>query len=230
MKLKTILVATGLSVLFSMQALAGWNQTNNGQWTYDQNGTRLTGQWLDDNGTWYYLGTDGIMLANTTQNINGVDYTFDASGKWLDPNAPRTGVSDGVYTNVELNYSMQLPDGIPYTVDENGSLYMESGTAIIAVTTFTNLPSYASSTELVDLFTEKLVSGIGYLVSMEYQTTAQIGDFNCQKTHFTANEYAINGDLYTSIQDNGFFCIFVAYNTDTKPAIDNALNSLRRLP
>lgn len=230
MKLRTILLTAGLSVLFSMQAFAGWVQVDNGQWIYEENGTQLTGQWLKDNGVWYYLGADGIMLANTTRNIDGVDYTFDASGKWLDPASAKTGVYDGVYKNIELKFSMQVPAGIAYEIDEKGNLYLDSDSIIMTTTSFPDLPSYANATELADLFTTELVSEIDYLVKMDYQTNTQIGEFSCKRTHFTANEYDISADLYTSVQDNGFFCVFVAYSASTKTTVQNSLNSLKRLP
>ena len=85
-QIKTMIVASCLSLIVSAPAFAGWQQTETGQWNYEQDGTLVTSNWVqDEQGGWYYLGADGIMLADTTQNIDGVDYSFDASGCWIEP-------------------------------------------------------------------------------------------------------------------------------------------------
>ena len=47
-------------------------------------GSMVTG-WLYDDAKWYYLDTDGAMLANTSRTINGKTYNFNASGECTNP-------------------------------------------------------------------------------------------------------------------------------------------------
>ena len=56
----------------------GW-LNDNGTWYYLQsNGAMKTG-WLNDNGTWYYLNANGSMAANTV--VDG--YKLGANGAWI---------------------------------------------------------------------------------------------------------------------------------------------------
>ncbi|CAI3192164.1 hypothetical protein CNEO2_1030010 [Clostridium neonatale] len=56
----------------------GW-LNDNGTWYYLQsNGAMKTG-WLNDNGTWYYLQSNGAMAKNTT--IDG--YRLGSNGAWI---------------------------------------------------------------------------------------------------------------------------------------------------
>ena len=58
-----------------------WHQID-GNWYYMENYRKKTG-WLETNGTWYYLDSNGILIRNTTMTIDGVAYTFDASGAMI---------------------------------------------------------------------------------------------------------------------------------------------------
>ncbi|MDR2599844.1 MAG: hypothetical protein LBC73_06155 [Oscillospiraceae bacterium] len=58
----------------------GWQQLADGSWIYIlANGQRATG-WLNDSGTWYFLGTNGIMLANSWLQSGGLWYYLGANG------------------------------------------------------------------------------------------------------------------------------------------------------
>ena len=46
------------------------------------------------NDHYYYLGTDGKMVSNTTLTLNGVSYTFDGNGAYTgNESVPATEVS-----------------------------------------------------------------------------------------------------------------------------------------
>lgn len=56
----------------------GWFE-DNGSWYYFNSACSMcVNQWVDND---YYVGNDGKMLTNTTKDINGKTYVFDASGK-----------------------------------------------------------------------------------------------------------------------------------------------------
>ena len=42
----------------------------------------ITNDWIQD-GSWYYLGSNGAMVKNTTMTIDGTSYTFNSSGACL---------------------------------------------------------------------------------------------------------------------------------------------------
>lgn len=65
----------------------GWIQ-DNGAWYYlNSEGIMLKG-WVNTNGTWYYLNDSGAMLSNTTMGV----YVLNESGACLNPNG--TSVSE----------------------------------------------------------------------------------------------------------------------------------------
>lgn len=59
-----------------------WFESNGKFYHFDTNGYMQTG-WLPLNSGTYYLGSDGVMLANTTQMIDGDSWTFAADGKLI---------------------------------------------------------------------------------------------------------------------------------------------------
>ena len=69
---------------------SGWGQTpgawinnGNGTWSYGTGaGTLWAGTWIVNNGRWYYIAQNGVMVTGY-QTINGVGYNFDASGALL---------------------------------------------------------------------------------------------------------------------------------------------------
>ena len=62
----------------------GWQQ-DAGKWYFFRGtGAMLTG-WKKYGGNWYYMNEDGEMVIGSI-TINGVEYVFDASGCYVDPN------------------------------------------------------------------------------------------------------------------------------------------------
>jgi hypothetical protein len=128
----TIATTTILGVS-SMGANAEWKQNDNGTWIYDNNGNLLKNKWMydkssgknyhfDANGTmqnnswvnsdgkWYYVGSDGALVKNTT--ING--YQIDNDGVWISGNTTTninsnnntTNINNGIINNGGTNTSV----------------------------------------------------------------------------------------------------------------------------
>ncbi|WP_252224512.1 MULTISPECIES: glycoside hydrolase family protein [unclassified Clostridium] len=67
----------------------GWLEDKDGRWYYlDESGAMQTG-WLKEKNKWYYLnpvsnGFKGEMFGNCTKVIDGKEYSFNASGAWIE--------------------------------------------------------------------------------------------------------------------------------------------------
>ena len=230
MKLKALIIATGLSALFSFQALAGWVEIDNGQWTYEQDGNRVSSEWIEDQGGWYYLNADGIMLAGTTQNINGTDYTFDTSGRWQEQSSAQTGINAGVYTNAEFKYSLQIPADMPYTLQDNGNLDMGSGITLINIGHMTYTDSSINITERAEAFVNNFKTDTADDFPFQYTTEVQLGDMTFTRYHFYSGYYDASVDLYIGLQEHGFMSVFTGYVSETEPTVQNILRTIRTLP
>lgn len=122
---------TGRGVSRSNVTGSPWS-SQNGKWTYTENGQMITGQWaeLEWNGakSWYYFGDDGVMqtgwlqwngawffLHDTADGTGGAMYTgwHEINGKWY----YFSDVSDGMRGKLLTNTT--TPDG--YQVDVNGA-------------------------------------------------------------------------------------------------------------
>lgn len=60
----------------------GWKHIN-GRWYYMKDYIKQTG-WVQVEDKWYYLDSNGIMVYDTTMDIDGVPYTFDDSGAMVE--------------------------------------------------------------------------------------------------------------------------------------------------
>ncbi len=145
---KTLLAAAGLSTVLAITAFAdGWTMEN-GQWTYYENGYRVTNDWrLSADGGYYYLGSNGYMVTNTFVNderyvdndgkmvtngwrqINGKWYYFDNNGQLI---TNRSRQINGLWYFFDYDGSMMTG-----WVEDNGSLYYcdpEAGGRMVTAT------------------------------------------------------------------------------------------------
>ena len=101
----------------------GWNQDKAGNWVYlkDSEGTKATG-WVNENGSWYYLGQDGVMKKWWVQ-VEGTWYYLNGSGAmqtgWLNDN--------GTWYYLEASGALKVNQwfevgGKWYHVDASGAL------------------------------------------------------------------------------------------------------------
>ena len=64
--------------------IIGWREIEGYKYYFDGSGAMVTG-WLKIGDYWYYFDSNGHMLANTSRNINGKTYNFDADGHCTNP-------------------------------------------------------------------------------------------------------------------------------------------------
>ena len=102
----------------------GWNKDEAGNWNYllDSEGKKAMNQWVNDNGSWYYFGQDGVMKKWWVQ-VDGTWYFLNGSGAmqtgWLQDN--------GTWYYLEASGAMKANqwfevDGKWYHVDASGAL------------------------------------------------------------------------------------------------------------
>lgn len=227
-KVKILLITTCISFLFSIQSFAGWVQQVNGQWKYDQNGMLATSQWIEDQGNWYYLDENGVMLSNTTQNIDGVDYTFDASGKWLDPNSSTT-ITYNTYSNTEIGYSLQIPSDVATTAFDGNTETFDISTQNILIS-FNNqiIPAHLDPAVYAAIFEAGFVNGIKGKLSFIDKTNTQLGEFEVTKTRYLYNDN-INLDFYNCTRGYKTFVVCAFYIPETQAKVQEILNTLKEL-
>lgn len=128
----SVIVSITLLTILPISASAEWRQNSNGNWSYydngnlakntwfydkslrrsyhlDDNGIMQTG-WIQNNGNWYYLNSDGSLAKDTT--ING--YKVDSDGVWVQKNINTT-------TNLPIN------EIIPITIPSNWKELIDNG-------------------------------------------------------------------------------------------------------
>ena len=75
----TTVATTAPAVTEAATKNKGWVNTTAGWTFYDVTGTQMVGKWINDNGVWYMIKTDGIMVAGW-YNDNGTWYYLNANG------------------------------------------------------------------------------------------------------------------------------------------------------
>lgn len=126
----------------------GWVKTDAGWTFYNTDGSQAKGKWVNDNGTWYMIKADGIMVTGW-YNDNGTWYYLQSSGAmktgWLNDNgtwyylqssgAMKTGWlkdTDGNWYYLQSNGAMKTG----WFKDTDGNwYYLQSSGAMAANTT-----------------------------------------------------------------------------------------------
>lgn len=97
----------------------GWNQSTDGSWNfYDSTGAKVVNNWVNVNGTWYFLKADGSM-ASGWQQVNGTWYFFNPISDGT-KGAMKTGWANDNGTWYYLNSSGGMQTG---WVNDNGTWY-----------------------------------------------------------------------------------------------------------
>jgi hypothetical protein len=228
-KLKVILAVACFSALFSIQAFAGWVQTENGHWNYDLEGTLVINQWIEDQGDWYYLNNEGIMLADITQEINGVSYTFDNSGKCMNPNASDANTTR-TFINNDIGFTIDIPTNVTtdafdttqqnITIESEG-FYINMG--FYNVDSDLNPWAYATNaeTELCEEYKNTLVH-----IKSSY---GKLGDYYMYNRVYLYDKSALF-DFYSYVEDHKVISIvLLSYSKTGKEIAWDILSSLKKL-
>ncbi len=136
----------------------GWVYYLN-KWYYMNPGSfeMVTNEWVISDGAAYYMGSDGLMLKNTTRTIRGRSYTFGADGKAL--NLYSFGSSDN-----KKNWDAGTDSDLSYNVSTKRNADFVSSMLLYA-TYFDSKISYGSSQNGTDS------SGLRYLHLRDNGTT-----------------------------------------------------------
>ncbi len=224
-RIKIIFMTVFLSSMFSVQALAGWIPAENEQWRYEQDGHYLSSQWIEEQNNWYYLDVNGIMLKNITENIGGVEYTFDDTGSCVNPDG--TGVVTwNIYTNAEAGYSIKIPsdvttdafDGATDTFDISSSNMMISIYGYV-------IPQNLDPVTYATYFEMGFYDSLNGKLSLVDKTEVQLGGLTFYKTRYTQNG-SINMDTYSCSQNQKLIFIATMYVPSTQEKVQEILNTL----
>jgi len=228
-KLKVLLTTACFSFLFSMEAFANWVQVDSGQWKYDLFGTYISNQWVEDEGNWYYLDDNGIMLANITQEINSASYTFDTSGKCMNP-----GTIDYKNTKAfireDIGFSVDIPTKVTTdafnTTDENFSIesedfYINLGFANIE----SDLNPWGYGLQAETQFCKDYQND-AVQVSTSYK---KLGDFYMYYREYLLYNSAYI-DFYSYVEDHKVISIVqVSYSKSSRERSTDILNTLKKI-
>lgn len=247
--LKLLSTTLCCSFLFCNSVFGGtWHQQEN-QWKYEDNGTYVTNNWaLDqnvwyhfdtsgtmqtgwilDNGSWYYLDASGAMIANTSRMIDGVNYSFDGSGKWIEPTQTATGWNGSTYTNNEFNYSITFADSFtPQALSDATTHFSVQTKNAVIMADGIEVPSYINIADYMNTFYQDFLNEIQGNTQYVSETTVQLGSYQFTKMHSTY-ENQLDVDLYWTHADSKLLCFAVACTPAAQPKVQQTLNSIQKL-
>lgn len=223
-KFSRIFVSIFLSVLFSSQVFAGWQQAGDNQWKYEKDGAFLANQWFEDQGNWYYLDENGLMIANATRNIEGTEYSFDSTGKCLNYGGPGR-----VYMNNEMGYSICIPADTS-TNAFDGQLENFDISAQNMLLSFYNeeVPGMLDPETYASVFELGFFEGTKESKIFIEKEPVQIGDFHFNRTRYDYGDGIIL-DFYIGIQGHKMLAIAALYIPETERKTQEVLNSLYKI-
>lgn len=132
------------SIVNPTPAKVGWDKLSNGSWNfYDASGTKVTNNWANVGGSWYFLKPDGIM-ATGWQNINGTWYYLQPSGAmstgWINDNGTwyylqSSGAMSTGWQNINGAWYYLQPSGAMATgwQNINGTWYYLQSSGAMAI-------------------------------------------------------------------------------------------------
>lgn len=99
----------------------GWHGGSGEPLWYQKDGAKVTSQWLYDNGSWFYLSSDGAALTGV-QEIEGLRYCFDDNGHMQVGWALCNGTWYHAKSSGELDAGWLYTGGCWYLLDDDGAM------------------------------------------------------------------------------------------------------------
>jgi hypothetical protein len=228
-KVKTILVATCFSILISIQSFAGWVQNENGQWKYTQGDTAVTNQWIEDNKNWYYVNENGIMLSDTTQEINGTNYTFDTSGKCINPNSSSADNAIRTYINKDIGFSIDIPSNVTTDAFDTDNPYFKVKADGFLINYYYNSVNPNNNPWGEALFYEdQFCKNNGDQLTFDSRSYVKLGDFYVYKSRYLLNTNCPL-EFYSYVEGQKVIAITTTYGNDKQDSVLQILNSMKKI-
>ena len=100
-----------------------------GTYYVQTNGTLAREKWVKDSGYWYYFDENGLIVTDTTREINGVNYFFLSTGRMADFGWVRNSIGEW-YWAASSGALYTGKDSAGYAFDDTGRL-VEDGAVLI---------------------------------------------------------------------------------------------------
>lgn len=229
-KIKILFVATCFSVFFTNHAFAGWVQNEIGQWKYTQDDTTATNQWIEDNGNWYYVNENGIMLSDISQEINGTNYTFDSSGKCINPDASPVSNSTRTYINKEIGFSVDIPPSVTTDAFDSENPYFKIIADGLLINYSYNIVNLNNNPWAHALYYEDwFCKDIGDHLTFVERSYDKLGDFYVYKSRYLLDAYQPL-EFYSYVEGQKVIAITASYSNDKYDIAMQILNSMKKVP
>lgn len=259
MKFKKVLLVAAMTAAFGAMNMfaafaddeinAGWNVQNGNWYYYNESGVMVRNAWIEaENGdgrgneVWYYVDSDGRMLANETRVIDGVSYYFNEDGSWLKPyqGATKGSLSGKTFTNSWSNIRLTNMIGTPDTSYEaedlfSGSEYAAIGSPKIThdlylTTDYGDLEIYyVDMSKKSDMDAASFASALAQVEkgsngSVSAVTTVTVGGQNYSKVTVTKKKQ--QKDFYCRKQDQFMVVIYASGNVADSAELTSLVNSI----
>lgn len=247
-----------LAILFSLMtstaALAGTWEGQEGAWRYqNDDGSYAAAQWVSDHGNWYYMEADGlmktgwyqdaagiwyylepgsgVMVANTTKNIEGTDYSFDISGMWIQ-NQRVDGWNGLTYTNHGMDFQFTIPEG--YSISDDFSSFGDNAQymRVVVQSADTNVAIGIALFDLPEIAQQNITARqMAEAMSSYFNTSPMVETVNfngCtyEKTMLVSN-ILFNSDTYFRRVGNQIIMVETVYTTDRKAETDSVIATIK---
>lgn len=163
--------------------------TINGDTYYIREGKLVAGDWVYDNGYWYFFSGEGNIFADTTTKIKGVYYYFDINGRMCNSGWVRDSYGNWYWAAADGSLFTGL-DSSGYVFSSSGKLFVDNITKIDDVWYVTDING-----KLIGSFSEEGWNQVGndwYLV----KTYDDEYDSAPYKDYVTGSYYAEDGRFF----------------------------------
>lgn len=207
----TIIVSLLFSLHFTVLSFAGWEQQGE-DWVYQDVDTQevVHDKWLFDDGKWYYVGSDGVMLKNT---ITPDGLYVGSDGAWFSYANSSEKLGPGVKMNKYLDGTADDSSKVKFTNTLFPSLTEKQLAFLWEVADGYKIEQFQNGQELYVVYTaEELSEKLGLNL---YEVNGE----KCISTYLLAQE--LNIINHEVLKDTGEGFIYFAENGSVYEGIDN---------